>query len=130
MLIDCSGLRLSETDKVDDVGEDFDKAVVSRFEEVIEGEIRNPALQTCQSHYTYRVQCAFYLNEQFPQRHVKAHQIPRIGRHNLHVFPANVLRSSTHGRFDRLPCCIHEQFRKPFEDFLDLLRVGLLQILL
>lgn len=44
MLIDCSGLRLSETDKVDDIGEDFDKAVVSRFEEVVEGEIRNPTL--------------------------------------------------------------------------------------
>ena len=69
------------------------------------------------------------LNEQFPKRHVKAHQIPRIRRHNLHVFPANILRSSAHSRLYRLPCRVHEQFRKPFKDLLNLLRVGLLQVL-
>ena len=36
VLVDSSSLRLSETDKVDDVGKDFDQAVVCRFKEIIE----------------------------------------------------------------------------------------------
>lgn len=47
MLVDSSGLRLSEADEIDDVGEDLDEAVVRRFDEVIEGEIRNTALKIC-----------------------------------------------------------------------------------
>lgn len=48
MLVDDSGLRFSETDEVNDVGEDLDEAVVGRFDKVIEGEISNTALRTCQ----------------------------------------------------------------------------------
>lgn len=55
MLVDCGGLRLSETDEIDDIGEDLDEAVVCRSEEVVKGEVSNAALQDCQPDYTYDV---------------------------------------------------------------------------
>lgn len=39
MLVDRGGLRLSEANEIDDVGEDFDKAFVGGFEKVREGEV-------------------------------------------------------------------------------------------
>lgn len=45
------------------------------------------------------------------------------------MFSAYVLCCRAHGRLDRLPRCVHEQFAEPFEDLLDLLRVGFVEIL-
>ena len=44
VFVDCCGLRFAEADEVDDVGENFDEAVVCRFEEVGEGEVINATL--------------------------------------------------------------------------------------
>ena len=45
MLVDGGGLGFAEADEVDDIGEDFDEAVVGRAEEVGEGEVGNAALK-------------------------------------------------------------------------------------
>ncbi len=48
VLIDDSRLRLAEPDEVDYVRKDLDEAVMSRLEEVIEGEICDAALDIYQ----------------------------------------------------------------------------------
>ena len=44
MFVDRGGLGFSKADEVDDVREDLHKAVVGRFEEVLEAEIVDPTL--------------------------------------------------------------------------------------
>lgn len=44
VLVDGGGLGLAEADEIDDVGEDFDEALVRGFEEVGEGEVVDAAL--------------------------------------------------------------------------------------
>ena len=44
MFVDGGGLGFAEADEVDDVGEDFDEAVVRRFEQVLEAEVVDAAL--------------------------------------------------------------------------------------
>lgn len=50
MLVYRGGLGFSEADEVDDVREDLHKAVVGRFEEVLEAEIVDPTLFVSKSH--------------------------------------------------------------------------------
>ena len=50
MRVDGGGLGLPEADEVDDVGEDFDKAVMRRAEEVGEGEVGDTALRLVGQH--------------------------------------------------------------------------------
>ena len=44
MLVNCSSLRLSKPDKVDNIGEDLDEAIMRRLEQIIEREICDVAL--------------------------------------------------------------------------------------
>jgi hypothetical protein len=44
VLVDHRGLRLAETDEVDQVGEDFDESIVSRFCKIGEGKVIDSAL--------------------------------------------------------------------------------------
>ena len=44
VLVDGGGLGFAEADEIDDVGEDFDEAIVGGFEEVGEGEVVDTAL--------------------------------------------------------------------------------------
>ncbi len=71
---------------------------------------------------------AGYLGEELSQADVEPHQVPRVGGDDVHVLAANVLGRGTHRRFDRFPRCVHEEFDEPFEDQLDLLRIGLLKV--
>ena len=56
MLVDSGSLRFAEADEVDDVGEDFNEAVMCGPEEVGEGEVGNAAF-----------------DEEAPQGDVEAH---------------------------------------------------------
>jgi len=74
-----------------------------------------------------------HLLQQLLQNHKERHQIPRIRRkHPLIIRTprtlAHMLRRRTHRRRHDFARRVHEQFGKPFEDFLDLLRVGLLEV--
>ena len=71
-----------------------------------------------------------YLYKQAPQRHKEPHELPRVGREDpLHIVAAQVFGSSPHGRRNHIARRIHQEFCKPLKDFLNLLRVGLLEVL-
>ena len=64
MLIDSGGLGFSEADEIDYVGENFDEAIMSGFEEVVEGEIVDAALLWSITLYAWAIWIrGLYLNE-------------------------------------------------------------------
>jgi hypothetical protein len=86
---------------------------MSRLIQVLEREIVDPALA-----------------EQLAQDNEEAHQVARVGRKDaISVCSSDVLGGGAHGRGDDFARRVHEEFGEPFEDFLDDLRVGLLQVL-
>ena len=78
VLVDGRRLRLPKPHEVDDVGEDLDQAVVGGFEEVGEGKVQYAALEFGASQDEPKSRqgvvggTRFYLEEQSPQRDIKA----------------------------------------------------------
>ena len=64
-----------------------------------------------------------YLNQQFPQRSIEAHQISRLTRNDIRVFLTHILSRGFHRWLHRFPRGVHQQFSEPFKDFLYLLRL-------
>lgn len=112
MLIDHVRLAFPKADKVDDIAEYLDQSGMSRSVEIAKGEILDAALE-----------------EQFAHGDEETHELARVRReYALNIVAAHVLGCSTHrGRHD-FASRVGEQFSKPFEDFLNLLRVGLSEV--
>lgn len=111
VLVHGGRLRFAEADEVDDVGEDLDEAIVGGAEEVGEGEVGDAAL-----------------DEEFPQRGVEAHEVPRVAGDDVHVLLADFFRGRAHCGLHRLARRVHEEFGEPLEDLLDLLGLWLHEV--
>lgn len=111
MLIDDSGLRLSEPDKVDQVAEDLNEPLICRLVEVVEAEIGDSTFE-----------------EQPAQRHVEAHQVARIGGNDVGELAADILGRRAHRRLDAVAGGIEKQLGKPLKNLLNVHRVGLLEV--
>jgi len=70
-----------------------------------------------------------YLAEELSQYDEECHEVTRVtGENPVCILPTNVLSGSAHGRRNHFACRVHQQLGQPFKDFLDDLRVGLLQV--
>jgi len=70
-----------------------------------------------------------YLFQQLLEDDEEGHEIARVvGEQALSTFAAHVFCSGAHRGRNNFACGVHEQFCEPFEDLLDDLRVGLLEI--
>ena len=108
MLIYNTRLRLPKPNKVDDVAEYLHKSRILWAIQVRECEVLDPAL-----------------NQQFPHDNEETHQLARIRRkYSVRIVAAHILSCGFHCRRDDFACRVGEEFGEPFEDFLDLLRVG------
>ena len=112
MLVDDAGLRLAETNEVDDVAEDLDQARIRRAVEVGEGEVLDAAF-----------------DQESTERDEESHEVARVGCEDaVCIVAIGLFCRRAHGGRHDLACCVCEQLRKPFEDFLDLLWVGFAQV--
>ena len=70
-----------------------------------------------------------YFDQQFTQATVETHEIACLSRDNVHeLLAAYILCCFAHGGLDRLARSVHQQFREPFEDALDLGWLRALQV--
>jgi hypothetical protein len=113
MLVNNLRLALPKPDEIDHIREDLDQPEMARLIQILEGEIVDAALA-----------------EQFAQNDEETHQIARVGREDAVGVPSgDVFSCGAHGGRNHLAGRVHEQFGEPFEDFLDNLRVRLLEVL-
>jgi hypothetical protein len=112
MLINNAGLRLAEADEVDDVAKDLDQAWVRRLVDVRESEVLDTTF-----------------DQQPAKRDEEAHEIASVcSKDAIRVIAVHLFGCESHGWCDYISCGVCEEFGKPFEHFLDLLRVGFAQI--
>ena len=72
--------------------------------------------------------CGGYLGEELSQADVETHQVSRVRGDDIHVLAADIFRCRAHCRFHGFSSCVHEEFGEPFEDELDLLGIGFLEV--
>ena len=112
MLVNHACLRFAESDEVDDVTKNLDKARVCWFVEVREREILDAAFE-----------------QQLAEGREEAHEVACVrGEDAIGVLAVKVVGCEPHGRRDYIARRVCEQFREPLEDLLDLLRIGLAQV--
>lgn len=100
-----------------------------RLVQVVESEIVDSALQLLGSLIVRERKQSTHLAQELPQDNKEAHQVARVaGKDTLSIAAAHVLCGGAHSWRNDLARCVHQQLRKPLEDFLDDLRIRLLQI--
>lgn len=131
MLINYRSLRLSESNKVDQVGEYFNESIMCRSCQVRKRKIIDTALDSHKSveklPLTTRRNEA-YLHQQSPQTNKESHEISRVGRNNIRIIAAYIVSCKAHPWFNRIPRNIHKKLRKPLHNHLNLLGIGFYQI--
>jgi hypothetical protein len=100
---------------------------VGWFIQIVEGEVVDTALGLLAE--GRRAWIGTHFSQKFLENYEEPHQITRIaGEDSIGIAATQVLRSSAHSGRNDLACRVHQQFRQPFEHFLDDLWVGFLKV--
>ena len=102
---------------------------MSRLVKIRESEVLNTALEQSDYARSCRMDIRTHLLQQLLQDDEEGHQVACVaGVQPLGALAAQVLGRSAHCRRNHLASGVHKQFGKPFEDFLDNLWVGFLEV--
>ena len=102
---------------------------MSRLVKIRESEVLNTALEQSDYARSCRIYIRTHLLQQLLQDDEEGHQVACVaGVQPLGALTAQVLGRSAHCRRNHLASGVHKQFGKPFEDFLDNLWVGFLEV--
>jgi hypothetical protein len=111
-LINNAGLRLAESNEIDDVAEDLDQAWVCRLVNVRESEVLDTTF-----------------NQQPAECDEEAHEVASVrGKDAVRVIAVHLFCCESHGWRDYISSSVCEKFGEPFENLLDLLRVWFAQV--